>query len=93
MSALLEEAAVTRMDLLESEGRTQSVRDLPEIALVDGDEQQNVAIFGDFSEEGLGGREGRGELALLQERPDSPDLGFDAGWRRLRFYFGSPLNL
>jgi hypothetical protein len=93
MSALLEETAVACVERLESEGSAQSVRDLPEVALVDGDEQQDVAIFGDFSEKGLGGREGRGELALLQERPDSPDLRFDAGRRRLRFYFGSPLNL
>jgi hypothetical protein len=99
MPALLEETAVTRVDLFESKRSAQSVRNPPKVALVDGDQQQDVAIFGDFSEEGLGGRQGRGEMAPFQERPDSPDLRFDAGWRRLRFcdhdgaYFGSPLNL
>lgn len=93
MPALLKEAGVTRMDLFESQGSAQGVRDPPEVALVDGDEQQDVAVLGDFSEEGLGGREGSPEITPFQERPNSPDLRFDAGEGSLRFYLGSLLNL
>jgi hypothetical protein len=83
MAALLMQAAIVGMDLLETRQCLQSFGDLPEIALADRDHVEHVAIFGNVAQKALGRRKGITGTARAEQPADAHDFRFD--WRyRLR---------
>jgi hypothetical protein len=90
MAALLVQAAVTRMHLLEASQRGERVGHATEVALTDGGQVKNIPVLGNLRKERLGCREGRGELTLFQQFPGAKHLRLDRGYGRIRFRLSHP---
>ena len=83
------ETAKIGMQTLEAREGGQCVGDSAQVALTHGHQVEHVPVFRDLGQQRGSSLESRGELPLLDEPTDTPDLGLDARLRgsRLRGRF------
>ena len=74
LPTLLEQAAESRMQLLQCDERRQSGGYVAEHSLGMGAQIEHVSVLGHRGEQGLSSAQGIREPALLNERADSPNL-------------------
>ena len=83
VAALLKQAAVAGVELLETLERRQRLGDALQIALADGHHVERVAALRRLLRQSLCGRERRVELAALHQSPDTPHFRLSARERRI----------